>query len=352
MQITALALCELLQGTLEGNPDILINNVAKIEDGTPNALSFLANPKYEPFIYTTKSGVVLVSKEFKARQPIAATLIRVEDPYATFAFVLKKYQEIISKKEGVEQPSFVSEGVVLLEGIYLGAFSYVGLNVKLGKNVKIYPNCYIGDNCEIGDNTTVFAGVKIYAYCKVGQHCVLHSGAVIGADGFGFAPKPDGTYEKIPQTGNVVLENYVEIGANTTIDRASIGSTVVKEGAKIDNLVQIAHNVEIGNHSVIAGQSGVSGSTKIGKNCMIGGQVGLAGHLEIADGTKIGAQTGISKSIKKTNSQLFGTPALELHQSLKAQAVYRNLPELQSTLHFLEKKLIALETEIQNKANK
>lgn len=313
-----------------------LNTVAKIEEGHPGAISFLANPKYTHYIYTTGSSAVLVSNDFVAEQPVKATLIRVADPYATVAQLLKMAEQMLTPvMKGIEQPVSVSDDVQLPEDIYLGAFAYIGRGVKLGKNVKIYPQAFIGQGVEIGDNTIIYAGVKIYHGCKVGNNCIIHAGAVIGADGFGFAPTPNG-YEKIPQIGNVVIEDDVEIGANTTIDRAMMGSTRIKRGVKIDNLVQIAHNCVVGENTAFAAQAGVAGSAKVGKNCMIGGQVGVAGHITVGDGTQIAAQSGIKESVPD-NSRLFGSPAMDFKSYCRQAVFVKDLPELYKRVKSLEK---------------
>lgn len=342
MQITAEALCQMLNGTLEGDAKAAVDTVAKIEEGHSRALSFLANPKYEEFIYSTQSGIVLVSREFQPSKPVSATLIRVDDPYIAFTTILSEYVAQINNKVGVEEPSFIGENTTTGEGLYLGAFAYIGKNCKIGKNVKIYPNCVIGDDVEIGDNTVLHANVSVYLHCKIGANCILHSGVVVGSDGFGFAPQADGSYSKIPQTGNVVIEDDVEIGANTCLDRATMGSTVIRKGVKLDNLVQIAHNVEIGENTVLAGATAVAGSTKLGKNMVVGGQVGIAGHIQIADGTKIGAQSGIIGTIKEPGKNWMGSPVTEFKDHFKSQAVFRNLPALDKRVHDLQKELEAL----------
>ncbi|MBI1222865.1 MAG: UDP-3-O-(3-hydroxymyristoyl)glucosamine N-acyltransferase [Bacteroidetes bacterium] len=342
MQITAEALCQLLNGTLEGDARAVVDSVAKIEEGHSHSLSFLANPKYEEFLYTTESGIVLVSKDFKPSKPVRTTLVRVDDPYVAFTAILSEYVAQINNKSGIEEPSFIGENSEVGEGIYLGAFAYIGKNCRIGKNVKIYPNCVIGDNVEIGDNTILYPNVTVYLHCKIGANCILHSGVVVGSDGFGFAPQTDGSYAKIPQTGNVVIEDEVEIGANTCLDRATMGSTIVRKGAKLDNLVQIAHNVEVGENTVIAGATAVAGSTKLGKNMVVGGQVGIAGHIQLADGTKIAAQSGILSTIKEPGKNMMGSPAFEFKQYFKSQAVFRNLPELDKRVHDLQQELDAL----------
>lgn len=341
MQLTAAQLSDMFNGTLEGNAQACVNKVAKIEEGDHESLSFLANPKYESFLYETSSSVVLVSHDFKASAPVKATLVRVRDPYAAFTKILQQYMDFINKKTGIESPNYIHESASLGQNVYIGAFSYIGQGTKIADDVQIYPNCYIGDGARIGKGSIIYPGVKIYRESVIGDHCVIHAGSVIGADGFGFAPQPEGHYEKIPQVGNVVIENFVEIGANTCIDRATMGSTIIRQGVKLDNLIQIAHNAEVGEHSAIAAQVGISGSTKLGKRCVVGGQVGFAGHLSFADGTKIGAQSGLMKGSKMEEAQLMGSPAIELKDYLKSQAIFRNLPQL-------DKKLNELKIRIQN----
>lgn len=338
MEFTANQIASFANGTVEGDGEVKINTIAKIEEGHPGAISFLANPKYTHYIYTTDSSAVLVSNDFVAEQPVSATLIRVADPYATVAHLLKIVESMtIPRLEGIEQPAYVAEGVELPEGIYLGAFAYVGRGVKIGRNVKIYPQAYIGDQVEIGDNSVIYAGVKIYHGCKVGRNCIIHAGAVIGADGFGFAPTEHG-YDKIPQIGNVEIGDDVEIGANTTIDRAMMGSTRIKNGVKLDNLVQIAHNCVVGENTAMAAQVGVAGSAKIGRNCMFGGQVGIAGHISVGDGVQIAAQSGLKESVAD-NSRLFGSPATDF-KSYCRQAMYvKNLPTLYKKVNDLVKTL-------------
>ncbi|MES2704406.1 MAG: UDP-3-O-(3-hydroxymyristoyl)glucosamine N-acyltransferase [Bacteroidota bacterium] len=338
MQFTAQQIATLIQGKLEGNPDARVSEVAKIEEAKEGSLSFIANPKYEEYIYTSSASIVIVNEAFVIDRPVTATLIRVKDAYIGFAFLLEKYKEIISGggKTGIEQPSYVCASATIGKDVYVGAFTYIGENAKIGDGVKIYPGCYIGNNVVISDHTKVYAGVKIYDECRLGSRVVIHSGTVIGGDGFGFAPLNDGTYKKVPQIGNVIVEDDVEIGANTTIDRATMGSTVIRKGVKLDNLIQVAHNVEIGENTVIAAQTGISGSTKVGKNCVIGGQVGMVGHIHIADGTRINAQSGLSKSVGTPYSALNGSPAFDYKSSLKSQAIFRNLPELQHRLQKLE----------------
>lgn len=341
MQFTALQIATLIQGQIEGNPDIMVSQVSKIEEANEGSLSFVANPKYEEFIYTTKASVLIVNESLEVKQPVTPTLIRVKDAYSGFTLLLEKYNEIVSRKgkSGIEQPSYIAKSAALGKDVYIGAFSYIGENVIIGNNVRIYPGCYIGDNVVISDDSCLYAGVKIYDGCSLGLRVIIHSGTVIGGDGFGFAPQKDGNYKKIPQIGNVIIEDDVEIGANTTIDRATMGSTIIHRGVKLDNLIQIGHNAEIGESTVIAAQTGISGSAKVGKYCMIGGQVGMVGHIQMADGTKVNAQSGISKSVQTENTTINGSPAFDYKTSLKSQAIFRNLPDLSQRLLQLEEQV-------------
>ncbi len=336
MLIKAEEICEMFGGEIDGDPNAEIFTVSKIEQGSKGALTFLANPKYESYIYDTKATAVLINKDFEPNGQIAATLIKVEDPYTAFTQVLGKYFNPDDNKEGIEQPCYISENAKIGAKPYIGAFAYIGKDVTIGDNVKIYPNAYIGDNVHIGNDTVINAGVKIYSHCIIGSNCILHAGTVIGSDGFGFAPQADGTYVKTPQTGNVIIEDNVEIGSNCSIDRATMGSTIIKQGVKLDNLIQIAHNVELGENTAVAAQTGISGSTKLGKHCVVAGQVGFAGHLTIADGSQFGAQAGIGKSITEKNKGWHGSPAIDIKGWLKSQVLFRNLPKL-------EKKIAALE---------
>ena len=340
MELTTQAIANLVDGKVEGDTQAKINTVAKIQEGKVGAIAFLANPKYESFIYETQATAVLVSDNFEAKEPISTTLIRVPDAYTAFGKLLAAYQQMTQmKKVGIEKPSFQSSTSDLGEDVYLGAFSYVGENTKIGNNVKIYPNSYIGDNCKIEDNTIIYAGVKIYSNTKIGRNCVIHAGVVLGSDGFGFAPQKDGSYEAIPQVGNVVLEDNVSIGANSTVDCATMGSTLIKKGVKIDNLVQIAHNVQIGQNTVIAAQSGISGSSEIGESCILAGQVGVVGHIKIADKVTIAAQSGVTKNYKKVGGGLLGSPANEHSQQIRNLAVLKNLASLKEKVDELEKKM-------------
>lgn len=340
MQFTAAQIAMMINGKVEGNADIAVASFGKIEEAQKGQLSFLANPKYEEFLYSTAASIIIINETQELKQSIDATLIKVPDAYSAFATLLEKYQQIQRQQlTGIQQPAYVSATARIGENVFIGAFSYIGENVIVGNGAKIFPNAYLGNNAVVGENSILHPGVKIYHDCVVGKNVTIHAGTVIGSDGFGFAPQADGTLKKVPQIGNVIIEDGVEIGANATIDRATIGSTLIKSGAKLDNLLQIAHNVEVGNNSVIAAQSGISGSTKIGNNVMIGGQVGIVGHIKIADGTKINAQSGVSKSIKTPNSAVTGSPAFDYTAALRSQAASRNLPELEKRVLDLEKKL-------------
>lgn len=336
MEITAQELCDILKGELSGDGTSIVSKFSPIEVADERSLTFISNPKYHPYLYTTKAAIVLVEKGFQPEKEVKPTLIGVDDVYSTLSSLLDKFNNVAKHKSGVEQPHYVGEGVALGAGHYIGAFSYIGNNCQIGENVKIYPHTYIGENVKISDNTVIYPGAKIFSNCQIGKQCIIHSGAVIGSDGFGFAPQKDGSYKKIPQTGKVVLEDHVEIGANTTIDRATIEATVIKSGVKLDNLIQIAHNVEIGNNSVIAAQSGVSGSTKLGHNCVIGGQVGIAGHITIAKGTQVGAQSGIHSNISKPDTKWFGSPVSEYKTGLRASILLKNLPNIYERLKKVE----------------
>ena len=341
MQFSAAQIAALINGKLEGNPEVLVNNFGKIEEAQAGQLAFLANPKYEEYLYSTRASIIIVNDNQILKEKINATLILVPDAYIAFASLLSKYQEMMNQQlTGIQEPVYISKTASIGENAFIGAFAYIGNNVKLGKNVKIYPQSYIGDDVSIGDHSVIYPGVKIYHRCVIGEYVTIHAGSVIGADGFGFAPQTDGSFKKIPQMGNVVIEDYVEVGSNATIDRATIGSTLIRKGVKLDNLIQIAHNVEIGSNTVIAAQSGVSGSTKLGKNVMVGGQVGIVGHIQIADGSKINAQSGVTKSMKTPNSAVTGSPAFDYTSALRAQAAARKL-------HEFEKRIIELEKLIQ-----
>ncbi|WP_129020882.1 UDP-3-O-(3-hydroxymyristoyl)glucosamine N-acyltransferase [Edaphocola flava] len=345
MQFTASQVAQLLQGTVEGNPEAIVSTFSKIEEAGPQSLCFIANPKYEQYLYETAAAVVVINSDYTLTAPVTATLIRVPNAYAAFAQLLQLYDEITKgqRKQGREAQSFVAENATVDETAYIGAFAYISENAVIGKNVQIYPNCFVGSNVHIADNTILYPSVTIYKDCRVGERVIIHSGTVIGADGFGFAPKADGSYDKIPQIGNVVIEDDVEIGANTCIDRATMGSTLIRKGAKLDNLLQIAHNVEIGSSTVIAAQAGISGSTKVGDRCLIGGQAGLVGHIQLANGTKINAQSGVSKSISKEDIAISGSPAFDYKSEMKSQIVFRNLPDMLDRIKSLEAKIQALE---------
>ncbi|MFD0795287.1 UDP-3-O-(3-hydroxymyristoyl)glucosamine N-acyltransferase [Mucilaginibacter litoreus] len=347
MQFTARDIALMLNGTVEGDADVTVDQLAKIEEAKSGSLSFLANLKYEQYLYTTGASIVIINNNQQLTAAVKATLIRVENAYSAFTLLLEKYNTFKLYKEGVEQPCFIHESAQVGSKAYIGAFAYIGQNVKIGDNCKVYPNCYIADNVSLGNNVTLFPGVKVYFDCSIGDNVTIHSGAVIGSDGFGFAPNPDGSYTKIAQIGNVIIEDDVEVGANTTIDRATMGSTVIRKGAKIDNLVQIAHNAEVGNNTVIAAQSGISGSTRIGARVVIGGQVGFAGHLTIADGSQFGAQTGINSSIKEANKQWGGSPYLPYKDYLRAHVNTRRLPELEQRVRELEKLIKDLKKDAQ-----
>lgn len=338
MEFTARQIADVLNGKVEGDPEVVVSRLAKIEEGLPGTMTFLANPLYSPHIYTTKASIIIVNEDFVPAQPIAGTLIRVENAYTSFAKLLEIFQNLQSGKKGISPHAFISKNANIGEDVYIGEFVSVGENAMIGNQVHLYPQTFIGDNVTIGDKTTIFAGVKIYHDCVVGSDCTLHAGIVIGADGFGFAPQADNQYKKVIQAGNVVIHDNVEIGANTTIDRATLGSTVIHRGVKIDNLVQLAHNVEIGENTVIAAQTGISGSTKIGKNCVIAGQVGIVGHLNIGDNVKIGAQSGIEHDIKDGDVFL-GTPALEAGKTRRLYVYWRNFDQLAKKIYQLEKLL-------------
>src|SRR5678816_4470974 len=337
MTFSALQIAALINGKTEGDANISVNSFRKIEEAVDGQLAFLANPKYEEYLYSTKASVIIINDTLELKQPVTATLIRVPDAYTAFAKLLSTYQQMMQQQlNGVQQPVYISASASYGENVFIGAFAYLGDNVKVGNNTKIHPNAYLGNNVKIGDNSIIHPGVKIYHDCLIGNNVIVHAGTVIGSDGFGFAPQADGSFKKVPQIGNVIIEDNVEIGANATIDRATIGSTLIMEGAKLDNLIQIAHNVEVGHHTVVAAQAGVSGSTKIGNNVMIGGQAGIVGHLVIADGAKINAQSGVSKSIKTPNTAVTGSPAYDYTSALRSQAISRNLPELEKRVKDLE----------------
>lgn len=344
MTFTAAQIAQIINGRVEGNPNASVASFGKIEEANEGQLTFFANPKYEEHLYATRASVIIVNDGFELKQTVKATLIRVVDAYTAFATLLSKYQEIMQQQlSGVQEPSYIAKSATYGEQVFIGAFAYLGENVKLGNNTKIYPHAFIGNGVVIGNNCVIHPGVKIYHECRIGNNVIIHAGTIIGSDGFGFAPQADGSFKKVPQIGNVVIEDHVEIGSNSTIDRATIGSTLIKSGAKLDNLIQIAHNVEIGQSTVIAAQTGVSGSTKIGKGVMIGGQVGIVGHIQIGDGARINAQSGVSKSLDPGKA-VTGSPAHDYTAALRSQAVNRRLPELEKKIKELEaiiKQLIA-----------
>ncbi|MEY3348481.1 MAG: hypothetical protein RLY46_520 [Bacteroidota bacterium] len=337
MKFTALQIATHISGKIEGNENVSVNGFSKIEDGKEGDISFLANPKYEDHLYTTKASIVIVSNVLELKENVRPTLIKVSDPYASFAKLMRYYQNVLSTNlVGIEQPSFVHPSAKIGKDVYIAAFTYVGENAVIGDNVKLYPHTYLGTGATIGDNTILFAGVKIYHHCTIGKHVLIHAGTVIGSDGFGFAPQSDGIYKKVPQLGNVIVEDHVEIGANVCIDRATMGSTTIKKGTKLDNLVQIAHNVEVGQNTVVAAQAGISGSTKIGNHVTIGGQAGIVGHIQIADGAKINGQSGVSKSIREKDTIITGSPAFEFSSAMRANAIFRKLPDLDKKIKELE----------------
>lgn len=338
MKFTAKQISEILNGDVFGNPNEEVHKLSKIEEGEEGSLTFLSNPKYNSWLYSTNASVVIVSQDFTPEKEVQSTLIKVEDPYLAFTKILEYYNKIKLHKSGIESPSFIHKTVVHGSDLYMGAFSYLSANVKIGNNVKIYPNVFIGENVTIGDDTTIFAGAKIYSESQIGNFCTIHSGSVIGCDGFGFAPSKNGDYSKIPQTGNVIIEDKVDIGSGTTIDRATLGSTIIREGVKLDNQIHIAHNVEVGQNTVIAAQTGIAGSTKIGTNCKIGGQVGIVGHITIGNNVQIQAQSGIGKSIPD-NETVQGSPAIPYHDFNKSYVHFKNLPKISSKLDDLDRKL-------------
>jgi UDP-3-O-[3-hydroxymyristoyl] glucosamine N-acyltransferase len=338
MKFTAKQIAEALGGKVDGNPEIEVSNLSKIEEGKPGTLSFLANPKYVSHIYETKASIVIVNENFVPEKTIKATLIRVKDAYSSFATLLEMYQQAKFKRTGVSKQAFVDPTARIGNDVYIGEFVSIGPGTLISDKVKIFPNTVIGGNCQIGEDTVIYAGAKIYDDTIIGKECNIHAGVVIGSDGFGFAPQEDNNYRKVPQIGNVIIEDRVEIGSNTTIDRATLGSTIIRRGVKIDNLIQIAHNVEIGENTVIAAQTGISGSTKIGKNCMIGGQVGIIGHLVIADGVKIAAQAGVGKSILEENYIVEGSPAFNVREYQRSYIHFRRLDTIVKRINDLERK--------------
>lgn len=341
MNFTARIIADFTNGEIIGNPDEVITDISRIEEGKEGTLAFLANPKYEKYLYDTKASIVLVNKGLKINGDIKATLIKVDNAYNAFTSLLELYAKLIPDKSGIEQPSFVDPSAKIGDHVYIGAFVYIGPNVVVGNKVKIYPQSYIGDGTKIDQNTIVYSGVKIYHGCQIGSHCIIHSGSVIGGDGFGFVQQEDLQQRKIPQVGNVIIEDCVEIGSNVTIDRATIGSTIIRKGVKLDNLIQIGHNVEVGENTVIVAQAGIAGSTKVGENCMIGGQAGLVGHIKVGENAKIGAQSGVTNDVK-SNGAVLGTPAMDASKQVKAMIVYKSLPEMSRRIAELEKEIESL----------
>ncbi|WP_334057981.1 UDP-3-O-(3-hydroxymyristoyl)glucosamine N-acyltransferase [Polaribacter sp. P097] len=338
MKFTAQQIADILEGEIEGNPNEEVSKLSKIEEGENGSLTFLSNPKYNPYLYTTNASIAIVDKTFVPEKEISTTLIKVDNAYKSFSKLLEFYNEVKNNKQGREAPHFISDSAKIGENEYIGAFSYIGENVSIGNNVKIYPNTYIGDNATIGDDCVIFSGVKIYSETQIGNQCKIHSGCIIGSDGFGFAPNEQGQFKAVPQIGNVIIEDHVDIGSGSTIDRATLGSTIIRQGVKLDNQIQIAHNVEVGKNTVIAAQTGVAGSTKIGENCMIGGQVGIVGHLTIGNGVKIQAQSGITKNLKN-NDVVQGTPAFGYTDFNKSYVYFRNLPKIAASVSNIEKEL-------------
>lgn len=339
MTFTAKQIAELLKGTIAGDENVSVNRLSKIEEGEPGSISFLANPKYTHHIYTSQASVVIVDEGFVPEKPVVSTLIKVRNAYMAFAELLDFYNKIKMDKKGVSDRAFVSDSAQLGNDVYLGAFAFIGENVRIGDNAKIYPQVYVGDNVTIGNNTTLFPGVKIYSDVMIGNNCTLHAGVVVGADGFGFAPQDDSNYKKIAQIGNVIIEDNVEIGANTTVDRATLGSTIIRKGVKLDNLIQIAHNVEVGENTVMAAQSGIAGSAKVGRNCMIAAQVGIVGHLNIGNNVKIAGQSGVTTNVKD-DSVVFGSPAFDAGKYKKSYIHFRNLPKIVDRIDELEKRVL------------
>jgi UDP-3-O-[3-hydroxymyristoyl] glucosamine N-acyltransferase len=342
MEFTAATIAGFLNGEIEGDPDVKVNTVARIEEGHEGALSFLANPRYEHYLYTTNSSIVLVNRDFVPSAKVKATLIRVTNSYDAFASLLSLVEKSKPKKKGIHPTAVIESTATIGTDVYIGAYTYIGEKCVIGDGCRIYPQVYVGDSTMVGDNCIIYSGVNIYHECKIGNGCTIHSGAVIGSDGFGFAPQSESEFMKIPQVGNVILEDNVEIGANAAIDRATMGSTIIRKGVKIDNLVQIGHNVEIGENTVMAGQTGIAGSTKVGRNCMFAGQVGIAGHLKIADGAKIGAKAGIGGDIKEVNSIVLGSPAFEHRQFMRSFIIFKKLPDLKTRIEALEKEIESL----------
>jgi len=348
MEFSAQQISEILQGTIDGDPQTQVSTLSKIEEGKQGSLSFLANPKYAEYIYDTDASIVIISKDFKleGKPKESLTLIRVEDPYASFSQLLEMYNQVKNNKVGVAESAIIADSAIIGEGVYIGDQCVIGENVTLEDGVKIFPNSFVGDNAIIKEKTTIFAGARIYSETEIGKECVIHSGVILGADGFGFAPNSENNYNKVPQIGNVIIEDHVEVGANTCIDRATLGSTIIRKGVKLDNLIQIAHNVEIGENTVIAAQTGIAGSTKIGKNCMIGGQVGIVGHIKIADEVKIAAQSGIGNSIEEKGAIVQGSPSIPIGDFKRSYVMFRKLPDLAGQIKSLEKQIEELKSSV------
>lgn len=348
MKFTALQISEILDGTIEGDPQSSVSEVSKIEEGKNGSISFLANPKYSEYLYSTDASIVILNRDFKIEEalPKSLTLIRVDDAYASFGALLEMYNQVKNNHQGLAKSAVIADSASIGEGVYLGANVVIGENVKIGNGAKIHPQSYIGDNVEIGEETVIYSACQLYSETRIGKACVIHAGVILGADGFGFAPNQENNYKKVAQIGNVIIEDHVEIGANSCVDRATLGSTIVRKGVKLDNLIQVAHNVEIGENTVIAAQSGIAGSTKIGKNCMIGGQVGIVGHLRIADGVKIAAQSGIANSIDEENSIVQGSPAIPIGDFKRSYVMFRKLPTLNSTISSLKKVIDQIKTSV------
>jgi len=347
MEFTAQVIADFLKGEIEGNPGVKVNNVSKIEDAAEGTLAFLANPKYEKHVYHTNASIVLVNKDFKPASPVPATLIRVDNAYEAFASLLNMYEQSKPRETGMDDKASIDDTAKLGEEIFIGAFTFVGRNASIGNHTRIFPQVHVGENVQIGENCIIYPGVKIYNDCKIGDRCIIHAGTVIGSDGFGFAPQKDGSYKKIPQLGNVIIEDDVELGANVAIDRAVMGSTVIEKGVKVDNLVQIAHNVKIGAHTILVSQVGIAGSSTIGKYCTIAGQVGIVGHITIADKVTIASQSGVSNSIKNEGEILLGSPAIPASNAKRSIAVYRNLPEMYRKINMLERELAEIKNHLQ-----
>ena len=342
MNFTAAVIAEFLKGSVEGNPEATVSDISKIEEGKPGTLSFLANPKYEKYIYDTQSSIVIVNNDFQAQQDISATLVRVKNAYESFAALLRLYEQSKPRKSGISNMSSVAETASLGKDLYIGEYTVISESATIGDGVQLYPQVYVGDHVKIGEGTILHPGAKVYEGCEIGAYCVIHAGAILGADGFGFVPNKENNYEKVPQVGKVLVEDHVEIGANTTVDRATMGATILRKGVKLDNLIMIAHNVEVDENTVIAAQTGISGSTKVGKNCMFGGQVGLIGHINIASGVKIAAQSGITKDIKEEGIVIQGSPAFEFGPYQRSYLLFRNLPKIREQINELERKVAGL----------